>query len=104
MINNKINVLIEIDNKKNREKTKRVETRKQFIKQNLFIFSKLQIKIKNRKKINQIIKNEKIENDELFDDENDIFEKKITFKSIFTKNHKRINESKLIELNKKKLN
>ena len=87
--------------KKIKKKTKRIETRKQFIKQNFYFFSKLQIEIKNCKKINQIIKNEKIENDELFDDENDIFEKKITFKSIFTKNHKRINESKLIKSNKK---
>ena len=102
MIDNKINVLIEIDSKKNRKKTKRIETRKRFTKQNLSIFSKLQVQIRNRKRINQIIKSEKIENDELFDDEYDIFEKIITFKSIFTKNHKRINESKLIELNKKK--
>ena len=103
MIDNKINVLIEIDSKKNREKIKRVETRKQFIKQNLFIFSKLQIRIRNRKKTNQIIKNEKVENDELFNDENNIFEKIIIFKSISTESHKRINESKLIELNKKKI-
>ena len=102
MIDNKINVLIEIDNKENREKTKRIETRKQFTKQNLSIFSKLQFKTRNRKKISQIIKNEKVENDELLIDDDDILEEKTISKSISTESHKRINESKLIESNKKK--
>ena len=102
MIDNKINVLIETDSKENREKTKRIEARKRLTKQNLSILSKLQVQTRNRKRTNQIIKSERVENDELLDDEYDIFEEVITSKSIFTESHKRINESKLTKLDKKK--
>ena len=102
MIDSKINVLTETDSKKDREKIKRIEARKRFTKQNLSIFSKLQIQTRNRKRTSQIIKSEKIENDELLDDEYDILEKMITSRSISTESHKRTNESKLTELDKKK--